>query len=434
MPQTIIIGAGVIGCSVALELARRGEQPLVIDMNGAAGHGSTSASCGIVRCFYSTVTMAAMARAGRGIWSDWRNYLRAPAGEDLARFEQPGMLFIPGAIDDGIRAILGHMQAVGVEAELLSAEQVKTRFPFFDTASHAPVRQPDDPDFFEPTGREIAGAIFEHGAGYVVSPMLAAQNLREAGEREGVRFRLGQAVVAVTRSDQGEAPRFTVELEDGQTLTCEVLVNVAGPHSSAIHGLVGARLPIETRALRREVHAVGNPCHTEAGGAGVPVVGDLDGGLYFRPEAGGEQLVTGSLDPACDTLEWVDPDDWGGGCTTDAHQRQVMRLMKRFPDVRFEKPSGVAGLYDVTPIDWNPVLDKTDTAGYYVAIGTSGSSFKTAPVIGAVMAQLIQACEGGRDHDSQPLQVKLPGTGFEIDLGFFSRNRGAHTSTGTVIG
>ncbi|MFT5052061.1 MAG: sarcosine oxidase subunit beta [Chlamydiales bacterium] len=432
MPQTIIIGAGVIGCSLALELARRGEQPLVLDKHGAAGHGSTSASCGIVRCFYSTLTMAAMARSGRGIWETWRDYLRAPEDEDLARFEQPGMLFIPAAIDDGIRAIMGHMQAVGVEAELLSGAEVAARFPFFDTASQAPVRQPNDPDFFEPTGRTIAGAVFEHGAGYVVSPMLAAQNLRDAGEREGAQFQLGQGVVRVERSE--EAPRFTLIMEDGGSLTCDVLVNVAGPHSSVVNTMVGAQLPIETRALRREVHAVDNPCHTSDGGPGVPVVGDLDGGLYFRPEAGGNQLITGSLDPACDTLEWVDPDGWNDGVTTDAHQRQVMRMMKRFPDVRFEKPSGVAGLYDVTPIDWNPVLDRTDTAGYYVAIGTSGSSFKTAPVIGSVMAQLIQTCEGGHDHDARPLQVKLPGTGFEIDLGFFSRHRGAHTSTGTVIG
>ena len=79
-------------------------------------------------------------------------------------------------------------------------------------------------------------------------------------------------------------------------------------------------------------------------------------------------------------------------------------------------------------------FDRTDTPGYYVAIGTSGSSFKTAPVIGAVMAQLIRSCEGGHDHDAAPLSVTLPKTGFEVDLGFFSRRRGAHTSTGTVLG
>ena len=91
-------------------------------------------------------------------------------------------------------------------------------------------------------------------------------------------------------------------------------------------------------------------------------------------------------------------------------------------------------MYDVTPLDWNPILDRTDVPGYYVAIGTSGSSFKTAPVIGDVMARLIEACEAGRDHDSDPLHVTLPATGFEVDMSFFSRLRGAHVTSGTVLG
>ena len=95
---------------------------------------------------------------------------------------------------------------------------------------------------------------------------------------------------------------------------------------------------------------------------------------------------------------------------------------------------GLAGMYDVTLLDWNPVLDRTDLPGYYVAIGTSGSSFKTAPVIGAVMAQLIDSCEAGRDHDRDPLRITLPRTGFDLDVSFFSRLRAAHATTGTVLG
>ncbi len=50
---------------------------------------------------------------------------------------------------------------------------------------------------------------------------------------------------------------------------------------------------------------------------------------------------------------------------------------------------GLASLYDVTLLDWNPILDRTDEPGYYVAMGTSGSSYKTAPPIGLLMAELI---------------------------------------------
>jgi len=95
MTRIAVIGAGVIGCSIALELARRGARPVVIDAEGEVGHGSTSASCGIVRRFYSTPTMTAMAHEGASIWAGWREFLGTDDESGLARFERPGMLFIP---------------------------------------------------------------------------------------------------------------------------------------------------------------------------------------------------------------------------------------------------------------------------------------------------------------------------------------------------
>ena len=67
--RACIIGAGVIGCAVALELRRRGFDVTVIEKNGDAGHGSTAASCGIVRRFYSQPGMIALAHEGAQIWA-----------------------------------------------------------------------------------------------------------------------------------------------------------------------------------------------------------------------------------------------------------------------------------------------------------------------------------------------------------------------------
>ena len=83
-----VIGAGVVGCSIALELARRGEQPLVVDRLGEAGHGSTSASCGIVRRFYSTRPMVAMAQESAYLWEGWADYLGLDQSSDLAHFDR----------------------------------------------------------------------------------------------------------------------------------------------------------------------------------------------------------------------------------------------------------------------------------------------------------------------------------------------------------
>ena len=51
------------------------------------------------------------------------------------------------------------------------------------------------------------------------------------------------------------------------------------------------------------------------------------------------------------------------------------------------------------------------------------------------MVQLIAAVEGGHDHDADPVVVKMPHTGLDLDLGAFSRNREIHAdSSFSVLG
>ena len=186
--EVSVIGGGVIGCSVGLELRRRGVEVTVLDRNGEVGHGSTSASCGIVRRFYSQHGMTAMAHEGAQVWADWGGYL-GPVDEDLAVFKRPGMVFVLTEITDEYRERVARMKEIGVKAELLTADELRERFPYFDVASQHPPRSIDDPDFLEAgSGAPIGGAVFEEDGGYVVSPGLATHNLRLAGEREGVRF------------------------------------------------------------------------------------------------------------------------------------------------------------------------------------------------------------------------------------------------------
>ena len=85
---------------------------------------------------------------------------------------------------------------------------------------------------------------------------------------------------------------------------------------------------------------------------------------------------------------------------------------------------GLAGLYDVST-DSQPIYDRSDLPGFYMAIGTNGNQFKTAPVVGRLMAELIAACENGHDHDAAPLTVRAARSDFTFELGAFSRNRAA---------
>ena len=54
----------------------------------------------------------------------------------------------------------------------------------------------------------------------------------------------------------------------------------------------------------------------------------------------------------------------------------------------WHQPAGIVDLYEAS-YDWIPLYDKSDQKGNCLAIGTSGNPFKTAPVAGCMMSELI---------------------------------------------
>jgi sarcosine oxidase subunit beta len=108
---------------------------------------------------------------------------------------------------------------------------------------------------------------------------------------------------------------------------------------------------------------------------------------------------------------------------TEQWEAQVYRLAKRIPTLPIPgKAKGIADLYDVTD-DWIPIYDKSDLSGFYLAIGTSGNQYKNGPVIGQLLAEIIEACKNGQDHDNDHVKVKLRNIDFTLNTSFFSRNR-----------
>jgi sarcosine oxidase subunit beta len=186
---------------------------------------------------------------------------------------------------------------------------------------------------------------------------------------------------------------------------------------------VESGMSIKTRALRREVHHVPAPQGFNFEKDGV-MTSDGDLYLYFRPETGNKMTI-GSGDPPCDPQTWVDdPDNFNREFTESQWQAQVYRAARRVPSLPIpNQAQGVVDLYDVSD-DWIPIYDRSDLDGFYLAIGTSGHQFKNAGVVGDLMADLIDACEQGHDHDASPVQFRCRYTGFKINTGTFSRRRG----------
>ena len=416
--DVIIIGAGVVGCSIAYGLARRGLKTLNLDFLPAAGYGSTSHSSAIVRPFYSHLTSCAIAHESRFRWLGWAEFLDCEDERGFARYTESGGLILVRAGEEDLYA--GNLQildAVGVDYELLDAGAVGRLYPGICLDAFGPPKPPNDANFGRPVPGRIGGGIFLPAAGYVSDPQLAAHNLQMAAQVHGAEFRFGKRIVGMPGVDNRI---HGIRLEDGELIDAPIVINAAGPHSGKINELAGIRegLRIQTRAHRHEVAYLSAPTGYLERGNGFVV--DLDAGVYQRPD--GEDLLIGTADPACDPPDIVDPDDFNSQFT-EQWTTQVYRTAQRFPELGIENTArGTVGLYDVSD-DWIPVYDKTDLEGYYLAIGTSGNQFKNAPLIGDLMAHIVSTGIDGRDHDLLPAVLELPNVGRTVDLSFYSRNR-----------
>jgi len=418
--DVIVIGAGVIGCSVAHELARDGFSVCVVDRGTGPGQGSTSASSAVVRFNYSTWTGVAAAWESKHLWEQWEDHLDGTDGGFLARFYRTGGLNLESPKQDR-RKVLALFDRAGVPYDEWDTATLRERLPQVDPGRHFPPKRVDSNEFWNDPDGELTG-YWTPDSGFVDDPQFAAHNLLTAAQRRGATFSFRTSVTGI-RTAGGRVAG--IDLADGSHLSAPIVVNVAGPHSSRINAMAGGLddFSVVTRPMRQEVHEVAAPHGYGDRSTPGPVMMDLDLGTYSRGTPAGRLLV-GGTEPECDPLQWLDdPDEFDPNPTRTVYEAQVFRAARRLPELTVpNKPSGIAGVYDVST-DWIPVYDRTQLPGYYVAIGTSGNQFKNAPVVGRFMAEIIHACEGGQDHDSSPVQVKLARTGHMADMGHYSRLR-----------
>ena len=429
--DAIIIGSGVIGASVAFELSKRGWKTLNIDKNPSAGYGSTAASCAIIRVHYSTFDGCALAYEGYHYWKDWESHLEFKDERGFSKFIECGAMIYKTAINKNLKIIMQRADELRIPYELWDTKTIKNKLEISDIHAFTPVKLPNDPNFGKNSGNLTNGAVFFPTAGFVNDPQLSAHNLQRAAENKGAKFLFNKSVEKIIK----EGGRVQgIILADGATITSQVVINVAGPHSMKINQMadVEKTMNIKTRALKVEVAHVSSPQNFDYEKSGF-VVSDGDIGCYSRPVTGNNILI-GSEDPECDDRIFVDPDEWDANFT-EQWKTQVLRQAQRYPNLPISSNvRGVVSLYDVSD-DWIPIYDKSDLAGFYMAIGSSGNQYKNAPVAGVMMANLIEACEDGHNHDKDPLRINLKYINREIDLGFYSRNRVINTeSSMSVLG
>jgi len=376
--DVVIVGAGIIGLSVAWQIARRSAlRVAVLEKAPAVAEGSTGASSAVCRFRYSIDEVVFLARDGINAYRHWREF--TGLNEPRASFVNDGVLWMPGDNLEWADREHARMQKLGIATEVLDASDMAARFPGVNACVLAPDFESGEEHECRPGGRNF----FEADGGYI-DPVATTEDLAEACRGRGVDLRLKTRVASI---DTVGGAVTGVTLEDGETIATPLLVNAAGPWCREFYRDAGVELKWDLVPTRIQVLYRDRP---EELAGHIPVSVDMQGGIYFRTQNRGQQLVIGSVLEEDEKEAVADPDHFAKEADDDFQLLKLHALHHRLPALPYRgKVRGYCGLYTVNRNDVHPILGQTAIEGFWVANGFSGHGFKLAPAIGSMVARAI---------------------------------------------
>ncbi len=350
LPSTadcVIIGGGVVGCSLAFHLARTGMKPLLLE-RGDLGAGSTARCAGGVRQQFSTEINVRVGMLSRRLLEDFDDEVGATA--DL---RQVGYLFVAtsAAQMDQLAANVEMQHRVGLrDVRVLSRDEVAAITPSLNVEDvHGGTFCPSD---------GLAGPN-EVTSGYVA-----------AARRQGAQVVDGVGVDAIERD--GDAVRAV--LAAGTRVSTPLVVNCAGPYAAAVGALASVAVPV--KPFRRHLFLT-ERFHLDPE---PPMTVDVATSFYFHGE--GDGLLLGMSDPA-EPSSFDTSVDWG------FLEHLVEHATHRLPALEQAGiKTGWAGLYEVSP-DNQAIVGESELAGFWLCCGFSGHGFMQAPAVGRLLAAQI---------------------------------------------
>jgi 4-methylaminobutanoate oxidase (formaldehyde-forming) len=261
--EIVIVGGGIIGCSIAYHLTRMGRRDVLVLEKSGVTHGATWHAAGLVGQLRSSRNVTRMLQQSVALYDrlaeetgqaiDWRKVgsLRLACCEErLLEIKRAATM----------------AKSFGLEMEIISAREAEALFPLMST-------------------EDVLAAAYLPSDGYV-DPASVAQALAKGARMQGARILEGIRVTGIeTKNRRIRRVRTT-----NGDVTCDILVNAAGMWGREIGLMAGARVP--ALALEHQ-YLVTDPIPDMP--RNMPTLRDPDLLVYYKPEVSG--IAMGGYEP-----------------------------------------------------------------------------------------------------------------------------------------
>ncbi|GGS49199.1 FAD-binding oxidoreductase [Streptomyces parvus] len=349
--DVVVIGGGINGASTAFHLATRGAGHVVL-LDTPSPRSATAKSGAMVTVHHASLPESLLAHQGL------LELGRVPelTGGETGLTRTGIVHLLPARFTAAMRDNVAAQRSAGIPVRELDPTELRQLWPGGDFA-------------------DVGAAVIEPSGGYA-DPLLTTRAYLDGARRAGAEIQRASARRLLVAKGRVRG----VETDSGAVIGASAVVLAAGVWSAGLLAALGLDLGLTTR--RVQVAAF----RTEPGAfQGGPVLLDQVRGSWFRPDTRTSVLAG---------LEWALPVDGPGDGPEGVDQWYVelcrQHLAGRFAGLRgAPMRGGWAGLVAMGPGS-RPVVDHlTEATGLYCVVGDSGSSFKTAPIVGKRLAEWI---------------------------------------------
>ena len=353
MRDIIVIGAGVVGCSIARELSKYNLDVLVVEKNSDVSEGISKGNSGIVHAGYNEKIGTLKAKLnieGKNIFDDLSRDLQFPFkrnGAFILAFSDEEMKTLESLKENG--------EKLGVEGlEILTREEALNIEPNLN--------------------KEIVGVLNVKTSG-IVSPYEMTIALAENAAENGVEFKLNSKVTSIEKISEG----YKVTLNNKELVSGKIIINASGLEGAFLNNLVSMS--------KREINPVkGEYClFDKVAGAMInktlfQVPNKLSKGVLVTPTAEGNLLV-GPNAVEGKTLETSREgiDEILDKSKKSLEELPVARILNTFSGIR---PKTKGGDFIIEEVE--------DAKNFINVIGIDSPGLTAAPAIGVYVVNMIK--------------------------------------------